>query len=328
MIIKFFEIHKLRLDKNKFFLFYGKNEALKAEAINKLTGNKNLNYDEKEILDNKENFIEDLLSNSLFDDQKIIVIKRATDKLFNIINEITNKKLGNTIIIINSENLEKKSKLRLLFEKDKKLICTAFYPDNEQTLLKITQKFLRDKNIPISFSNINLIVNKSNGDRQSLFNELKKVENFCKYKKKIQLSELEKLINSNENYSISELIDSCMLKDKKKTVYILNENNFSNEDTILITRMFLNKSKKMLELADEFEKNKNIELTISSARPPIFWKDKENVKLQILKWSPKKIRELIYKICELELLVKKNINNSVNLIINFIFEQIFLNTNN
>ena len=139
--------------------------------------------------------------------------------------------------------------------------------------------------------------------------------------KKITTEVIEKLTNLSENHNISELIDNCLVKNKKKIINILNENNFNNEDCILITRSFLNKSKKILKLSSEFENNKNMDLTISSARPPIFWKDKEITKQQIYKWSPKSIKKLIYKLADVELLIKKNMNNSINLITDFILEQ-------
>ena len=117
------------------------------------------------------------------------------------------------------------------------------------------------------------------------------------------------------------MIDNCLAKNSKKTINILNENNFNNEDCILITRVFLNKAKKILILAKEFEKNNNIDLTISSAKPPIFWKDKEITKQQIYMWKTKKIKNLIYKINEIEFHLKKNLGNSVNLITDFLLEQ-------
>lgn len=321
MIIKSFELQKINLTKYKFLLFYGKNEGLKNEAINKLSSNQSQNYDEDEIFKNRDSFIENLLSKSLFNNQKIILIKRATDKLVNIIKEIGNKDLGDTVIIINSGNLEKRSKLRLIFEKEKKYICTAFYPDNDQTLSKFSYNFLKERNISLSPSNINLIVNKSNGDRQNLLNELNKIESFCINRKKINLTELERLINLTENHSISDLFNSCLLKNEKKVMNILNDNSFSNEDAILIIRTFLNKSKRLFDLSVEFINNKNIELTISSAKPPIFWKDKEITKKHIEKWKPESIKKLIYRLNELELLAKKNLNLSINLITDFILNE-------
>ena len=83
----------------------------------------------------------------------------------------------------------------------------------------------------------------------------------------------------------------------------------------------MNKSKRVLKLTSEYKKNKNIDLTISSAKPPIFWKDKDLIKQQIYKWTPEKIKQLIYKLNEMELIIKKNINNSVNMISDFILEQ-------
>ena len=329
MIKKNYEIENL--NKNfKYFLFYGKNEGLKNETIIKLNQKKKeiLNYDEKEILENQSFFIEKILSKSLFDEDKIIVIKRATDKIVKLIDELNTRNLEETTIIINADSLDKKSKLRSLFEKDNGLVCVPFYPDNEQILLKLAYNFLRKREISISPSNMNLIINKCSGDRETLINELQKIEYFSKNGKKINSENISKLINLNENHSISELIDNCLAKNKKKIINILNENNFSNEDCVMITRSFLIKAKKLLTLSTTFETNKNIELTISSAKPPIFWKEKEITKQQIYKWESKNIKQLIYALGETELQIKKNINNSINLVTDFILLQSSSETNN
>jgi DNA polymerase-3 subunit delta len=330
MIIKSYEIKKINLKENKCILFYGKNEGHKNESIDIIIEKKNtiLNYDEKEILENQDYFIENILTKSLFEDEKIIIIKRASDKILKIVEELDNKNLDGISIIINSDTLEKKSKLRSFFEKNTKYVCTAFYPDTNQVLSKLTFDFFKKKNISISAANINLIVSKFNGDREDLFNELKKIEYFVNNGKKITRENIAKLINLTENYGISELIDNCLAKNKKKIINILNENNFNNEDCILITRTFLNKSKKIFKLTSEFKTNKNIELTISSAKPAVFWKDKEITKQQIYNWTPENIKKLIYKLSDIELQMKKNINNSINIITNFILEQSSSITNN
>jgi DNA polymerase III subunit delta len=330
MIIKSFELNKIDLKVSSIILLYGKNEGHKIEVANKLINKKADNisyYDEKEILENENNFIENILTKSLFEQEKIIVIKRITDKILKIIEILYLKNLEDITLILNSDNLEKKSKLRSFFEKDKTLICVPFYPDNDQTLSKLAYNFLRDKRISISSSNINLIVNKCSGDREKLINELEKIENFSKNGKKINSENISKLINLNENHSISELIDNCLARNKKKIISILNENNFSNEDCIMITRSFLIKAKKLLTLSILFESNKNIDLTISSAKPPIFWKEKEITKQQIYKWKPINIKKLIYALSETELQIKKNINNSINLITDFILSQSSSETN-
>ena len=323
MILKYYEINKINLDHSKFILFYGKNEGLKNDNIKNLLKDKNeiLYYDEKDILDNPNKFIEATLSKSLFENEKIIIIKRATDKINNIIDQISFKDIEDLIILINADNLEKKSKLRSLFEKNKKFVSVAFYPDNDQTLSKIAHNFFTKNKILISASNINLIVSKCSGDRHNLVNEIEKIESFCKNNKKVTIEDIHKLTNLIENHSVSELIDNCLVKNKKKIIHILNENNFSNDDCILILRTFLNKLKKILSLALEYKINKNIDDVISKAKPPIFWKDKEITKQQIYKWSPENIKNSIFKVSELELLVKKNMNNSMNLTTNFILDE-------
>ena len=323
MIIKSFEINKINLDSNNLFLLYGKNEGFKNEVTKNILKSRNniLYYEEKEILENEDNFVENLLTKSLFDDEKIIIIKRATDKILKVLEEITEKNIKDIKIILDADVLEKKSKLRSFFEKDKKLVCVPFYPDNDQTISKLAYNFLNNKKISLSPSNINLIVSKCSGDREALVNELQKIEYFGKNGKKINNENISKLINLSENHSISELIDNCLAQNKKKIISILNENNFSNEDCIMIIRSFIMKAKKLLVLSKTFETNKNIDLTISSAKPPIFWKEKEITKQQIQKWKPKNIKNLIYALSETELQIKKNINNSINLITDFIISQ-------
>ncbi len=322
MILKSYEIKKIKFQKNNLILFYGKNEALKDQAIKLINKNKQIFiFDEKEILENQNNFLETVTNKSLFEEERTILIKRASDKILKIIEYVYSKDLKDINIIVNSDELEKKSKLRSFFEKEKECICVPFYPDNEQTLIKFTLDFFKEKNILISQYSINQIINKSLGDRKNLINELEKIAQFCKNKKKIEDKDIAKIINLTENYSITELVNNFLAKNKKKIVKILNENNYSNDDCVLIIRSFLNKSKKILKLSEEYEKNNNINITISNARPPIFWKEKEITIQQIQKWEPKKIKQLIYRLNELELNIKKNFNNSICLTTDFILEQ-------
>ena len=330
MIKKLYELKNLYKNCN-YYLFYGKNDGAKKEEIEKIIlANKNksvLKYDEKYILGNNENFLTEIYTESLFESKKIIIINYATDKIVKIIEEIKNKKKLNLTIIVEADSLEKKSKLRSLFEKEKKLICVAFYPDTHEILSKIAYNFLKDKKVILSQSNINLIVSRSNGDRGFLKNELQKIEFFSK-NKKITSETLLKLTNLAENFSINELVDNCLAKNPKKTVLILNENTFGNEDCIQIIKIFSNKLKKILLLSRELEKNNNLDKTISEAKPPIFWKDKEITKKQISIWKPKSIKNLIYRLNDIELNVKKNINISINLVTDFILETSEIRTNN
>ena len=320
MLIKYYETSKIDLGKSPFILFHGNNIGLKSETLRNLLGEKKIssNYDEKEILDNSNEFLENLISKSLFENEKIIFIKRCTEKINKIISEIINKKIKDTTIILDCNLLEKKSKLRSLFEKEKKCISVAFYPDNQQTLMKIAINYLNKKKIFLSRSDLNIILNNASGDREILLTELKKLELYSNNGKKINTDIVLKLTNLLENHDISELVNYCLAQNHKQTIKILNENNFSNEDCVLILRTLLNKLKKILNLFKELNKNNSIELTISSAKPPIFWKDKELTKQQLLKWSPNQIKKIIYELSTLELKAKKNIGNSLNLITDFI----------
>ena len=218
MIVKSFENNKINFNNSNLLLLYGKNEGLKSYVVKGIIKDKNniYSYDEKDVLDNLNFFFETILSKSLFEKEEIIIIKRATDKIIKIIEEIYSKNLEEIFIIINADTLEKKSKLRSFFEKNKKCICVAFYPDTDQTLSKLTYNYLKEQKITISQADINLITSRSNGDRETLINELKKIEYFCLSGKKINTEILSKLTNLSENHSITELVDNCLAKNKKK----------------------------------------------------------------------------------------------------------------
>ena len=330
MIIKSYEAYKLDLNKYQFVLFYGKNEGLKNEIKNSILNNKSIShiYEEKEILDHSNNFLEELNSKSLFEEKKLIIINRATDKLLKILSEIIDKNNDDLSIIIDAENLEKKSKIRSFFEKEKYCACVPVYPDTQETLIKLAFQYLNKNKISISNSNINMIVNKCNGDRKILLIELEKIQNFTRNGKKVTTENIAKLTNLIENYSISELVDNCLAKNKYKTINIILENNFSSEDCIQITRTFLIKLKKLLKLSIEYQNNRDLDLTISSAKPPIFWKEKEITKQQILNLNPEKIKKSLFIINDIELLIKNNYENSIKLVTDFILSELSTRINN
>ena len=323
MILKSFELDKIAKD-TIFHLIYGTNEGLKTECINKILKRNTarvFNYDEIQIKEQEESFYENILSDSLFESSKVILINRASDKIYNVILDLIERNINNIKIIINADILDTKSKLRSLFEKSKDLICIPTYPDNNDTLSRLAATLFREENISISQQNINLIVEKCNGDRKNLKSEFEKIKNFVKNKKKISNKEILKIINLAENYKLSELIDNCLTKDKKKIINILNDSNYSAEESITILRTFLFKAKRILKLATELQKNHDINKTVNSARPPIFWKDKEVVKIQLKMWKPKEIKELIKNINNVELEIKKNYNNSMLIVTDFILEK-------
>ena len=322
MILKSFELNKLKLENYNFYLFYGDNEGLKEDTIKnfflKKYQNKIHRYEEKEILDNIDDFYNNVFTKSFFDNEKLIIINRVSDKIREIIEELIEKKTEDIQFILNSKNLEKKSTLRKLFEKQKSIVCIPFYEDNSQTLNSIISLFFRNKKIPISQQLINVLVERSRGDRKNLNNELEKIENFSLNKKNLNIEEIIKLTNLADNYSASELVDHSLAKNTRKTVTIMGENNYSDEDNIIIIRTLLAKLKRLVKIYELVDEKNNIEQAISACKPPIFWKDKPLVIQQIRSWKKDGLEQLIYKTNEIELLVKKNSALAKNILADFI----------
>ena len=326
MIAKSFELNKIEIKSKKVFLLHGENQGHKTQIIEKVFKpqyTQNIYcYEEGEIVSNMESFFNNLLTKSFFETEKLVIINRATDKIKNIIEEIIEKKIEDVVFVLNANLLEKKSKLRSFCEKNNETVCVPFYEDNNQTLSGIVNNFFRQSKIPISQMAINLIVERCRGDRQNLKNELEKIKSFTKDKNRIDIKDLLKLTNLAENYNVSELVDNCLAKNKKRTINILNENNYSLEDCILIIRTFLTKTKRLVKLCEKMQEIKDVDAVISGFKPPIFWKEKEIVKQQIKSWTHKESKNLIYQINGIELLIKKHSSSSVNILSNFIIEKV------
>ncbi len=327
MIVKSFKLNDLKKTNLNFFLFYGENEGHKDELIqdcftNGFTG-EIIKYEENQILDNEEVFFETCLNDSLFDSDKIIQVSRVTSKLYETIKKIVEKEIHNKKIIFKSDKLDKKSKLRNLFEKDNNLVCVAFYQDNNTSLFKIASNFFKKNNILISSENINLVIDKCLGDRKNLQNEMNKILNFSFGKKRISRNELVKLINVYDDENFFELIDQCLIKNYKKVSSIINSHTFSKSDSIILIRSFLSRLKRLIALKSLQGKTGNIRETVDTFKPSIFWKDKEIVQKQVEIWEVDAILELLDKITRVEISYKKNSNLSNNLVFDLL-----LNTSN
>ena len=322
MIVKSYEVGKIDTSKYKIYLFYGKNEGLQIDLIdkyflNKFTGQIN-KYEENEFINNLNNIYSEIQTKSLFQNQRIFIISRVTEKFLKIAEEISNIDLDEIIIILKCSSLDKKSKLRNFFEKNDKFITIPVYEDNLNNLLSITQQFLIHNKIKLSKESINLIIGRASGDRNNLKKELNKIYNYSLSNNKIDFQTLEKLTNLAENHEVGDLVNNYLSKNIKNVSKILNENSYTDEDCILILRTLLNKSKRLLEIMKKNNDVKNIDKVMLGARPPIFWKEKESIKKQVNSWEICDLKDKIYKINEIEASIKKNSRNSLNIVSDFL----------
>ena len=325
MISRYYEIEKFK-NKTNYFLFYGENDGQKQDVIQanfgQFTKENTYKYSEKDVIENKQIFFENIYSKSFFENVKLILISDVSDKILNLIKEIIPSNIEDVVIILIAKRLDKKSKLRNYFEKEESVLIVPFYEDTSQTLLSIAKKILFENKINLSSENINLIIERSQGDRINLKNELQKIINLSQNNKKLELEDILKLTNLNGNYSAGELVDNCLSKNKKRALNILNENIPSGEDNILILRTFLNKLKRLRKLRLNLDQNSNIDQVINSFKPPIFWKDKNIIKQQIKIWELNDIESFIVDLNNTESLIKKNPQISNQIINNMILDKV------
>jgi len=326
MIVKLFEIKKNVKKINNFFLLYGDNEGLMEETIKKIfsndTSKKTYKYNENEILENANDFESLILNKSFFDESKLIIVNGSTDKILPLIKDVLEKKPEDIDIILKSKVLEKKSKLRTYFEKDNYVNIVAFYKDNRQTLLAQTEGYFKNQKIKISHESLNLLIERSRGNRIILNNEIEKIINYSASKKNLRLEDLIKITNLAEDYDSGEIANQYLLKNRKKIVNLINENSFSPTDNILLLKTFLYKLKRLKKIKLETSDKKNLDNVLLYFKPPIFWKEKEIIKQQLRCWTLNQINLKIKKINYLELLIKKHSEISTAIINNFILDNL------
>ena len=336
MIIKSYQVqnNKSNFLKCNFFLFYGENLGLKKDIrkivkaeINQKKNVEDLFLYENEILNNEKNFYNLIYGGSLFSEKKIITIYNATDKISEKINDIYEKYPENTYIIVFSEILEKKSKLRIFFEKNKKAICIPCYLDNEKDLATIARIELKKHNIILPQEIINLLIEKSNSDRNNLRNEINKIHSYSIGKKKIGIDEIKSLINFSGDYKFEIFINECLCGNIKQYKKIISELYSNTINQILLFRVLSIKIQRLLKIKEKEDKLNSIDNIINNTKPAIFWMEKPLIKKQLSIWSLGDLKQTIHEINNTELLCKKNPNISKVIFFNF-FTEICKRANN
>lgn len=337
MIIKSNEVQKNKSNfpKYNFFLLYGENLGLKKDIrkfIKTSIEQENNNVEilflyEGEILANEENFHNLIYGGSLFSDKKIIIIYEATDKIIKKISEIYDKYPKNVFLIIFSEILEKKSKLRNFFETNKKTICIPCYLDSEKNLEVIARSELKKNNIMLSQEVVNLLIEKSNSDRNNLRNEIEKIHSYSLNKKKIELTDIISLINFSGDYKSDIFINECLCGNIKQYKKIISELYVNTVNQILLFRILSNKIQRLIKIKAKENKSNNVDNLINTIKPTVFWKEKPLLKKQLSIWSLNNLKKIIDEINNIELLCKKNPQISKVIFFNF-FTNICKKANN
>ena len=337
MIIKSYEVQKNKSNflKYNFFLLYGENLGLKKDIRKFIKtgmeqGSNNaeiLFLYEDEILDDEENYYNLIYTGSLFSNKKIITIYEATDKIIKKISDIYDKYPENVFLIIFSGILEKRSKLRNFFEANKKAICIPCYLDSEKDLEVIAQLELKKNNIMLSQEAINLLIEKSNSDRNNLRNEIGKIHSYSLNKKKLELTDIISLINFSGDYKSDIFINECLCGNINQYKKIISEFYVNTINQILLLRILSNKIQRLLKIKAEESKSNNVVNLINNVKPAIFWQEKPLVKKQLSIWSLNDLKKIIGEINDIELLCKKNPNISKIIFFNF-FSEICKKANN
>jgi len=326
MIIKSYELSNKIVSLEKYvYLFYGENKGLKDDlknhTINFIKKNKEveiINFNEDQLLKLNDSYYNAIQTGSLFSKTKIIIINFATNKSFDFVHFLLEKNISDVNLILISNILEKKSKLRQLGEKSTDIICVPCYYDTQKNLSIIMNNALRENKINISSESVNLLIENSGGDRHNLKNELGKIVAYAKNKKTVSFEEVKRLVNSQENLEIDEITTNCLCGNLTKFKRSLNFISFGNINHILLIKILSRKIEKLIQYQTAQKDYPNIDSLINSVKPPIFWKEKPNVKKQLEIWKDKNLNELIAEINIIEAKYKQHYDVSKIILNDFI----------
>ena len=316
MIIKNYEI--LRKTSNflncNSFLLYGENNGLKNDIeksirtflLQKDTNIEFISLFESDIIDKEDNFYDAIYSGSLFSNKKVITIKNGTDKIIKQISDISNKMPENVFLVIFADILEKKSKLRNLFETNTEAVCVACYLDGTKELESIAINELKKNNINLSREALNNLIEKANSDRANLRNEIEKIKSFAIDKKNIEIDAIKSITNFSGEYKSDSFVNECLCGNIFQYKKILSELYLGTINQVFLLRMLSNKVRRLLKMKESEGNYANVESLLSSTRPPIFWKEKPLIKKQLSIWTLNNLKKMIDEINDTELYCKKN----------------------
>ena len=308
MILKSYIIEKNveLLNNYQATLLYGENNGLKEDIKLKIKNlNKNaeiISFFEEEILKKKNVLYENFINESLFNEHKIFLIEQATDKIFDIIAEILETKKNNVKIYIFSEILDKKSKLRNFFEKDKTLAVFPCYEDNERTLIEYINKELKGFK-GVTGELVNIIIGNSGSNRRIIQNEIVKIKIFF-VDKLINKKDLLEILNIIVNSDFEEIRDNALIGKKNRINKLLSEVELLSDDSFYYLNNLNYRIQKLIEIQRINETFNNHEKSLENIKPPVFWKDKPVYLLQLKKWDISRLDRLATKIGNTELLMK------------------------
>ena len=310
MILKSYILEKSvnDLSNYKISLFYGENEGLKKNFRDLIKKSKKeaeiINLFQEEIIKDESKLFIELNNPSLFNSKKIFFIQEASEKIFKIIEKILTQDIYDCRINIFCSNLDKKSKLRNLFEIDEKLSVTPCYIDNSQTLNYHIRNKLKNLN-GLTPEIINLIINNSSNKREVVDNEIDKILVYFK-NKKIEAEDLKQLLNIKYDSVFEELRDAIFIGNLSKIDRLISETQFLNENNHYYINQLYQRINKLSEILEANKEIKNIENSVESLKPKIFWKDKPQYVSQANKVNLNVLKEIMEDVSDTELMMKKN----------------------
>lgn len=307
MIYKSYIVEKKINDiTQNIILFYGENLGLKNHFKSTIKSFDNererILFSQDEVLMKKNLLINEICNDSLFEKKKLIIIEDVSDKLFQFIEEIVSN-ISDQKILLFSNILDKKSKIRSYFEKSTKTAIIACYDDNEITIKNLIKESLNDyKNLsPI---NVNLIAQSVNLDRDKLNNELQKIKAYFR-NKILNTEELLTLLNLNLNEDFSILKDEALLGNVKKTNELLNTTVIDEDKSLYYINSVNQRMTKLMQIIKNSEKS-NFVSAVNNLKPPIFWKEKPKFIGQLKKWNKSKIIKILNETYKLEKRIKSD----------------------
>ena len=289
-------------------LIYGENNGIKNDVKN-LIKKKNKDFEEitffERDLQKNDLLFESINNQSLFSQKKMIFIQEASDKVFDKIKECLEKENKDIEIYIFTDNLDKRSKLRNLFEKEAKLAVFPCYEDNDRTLISYINKELKDFK-GVTGEIINLIIYNSNMDRNIIKTELVKIKDFFLLKK-INKEEILEILNIKKDSGFDEIRDKALIGEKKQINILLSETEILNEEAFFYLNNINYRIMRLYEITKMCNNSQNnYEEVLQRLKPPVFWKDKPLIIEQLKKWTQKKLKNALVDIGEIEILMKKN----------------------
>lgn len=212
----------------------------------------------------------------------------------------------NNFLLITANGLDTSSSLRKYAEKSKHIACIGCYEEDSRNISALINTKLKDRGFTYNQDVVSYILNAVGNNASIIENEIEKLSLYKNNDKNLSIVDVKNCIVDIAETNLEDFCNNFCIFNKGETFRILHKIFEENIELIVVIRMLVRYFMQLQKIRFLVDSGENIDNVFKSEK--IFWKQQNNIKIHLQKWSLQKINKFL----EMLLNAEKNIKFSPN----------------